>query len=96
MAKPRQRAPAPADDACGGEVLPQELDAQSAEFQRAMAHRRRRAATLAHIRAEHAKQTPPLPLWLSLLLIAAMVWGGERLAQRLWGIEETVVHTVAV
>ena len=73
-----------------------ELDPQSVEFQRAMAHRRRRAATLALLREQHAKTTPPLPIWLSLLIIAVMVWGGERLAERLWGMEEKLIPAVRV
>ena len=93
---PRQRAAAPADDPCGGEVHATELDTQSAEFQRAMAARRRRAAAVAHLREQHAKQTPPLPIWLSLLLIAAMVWGFERMADRLWGLEEKLIPAARV
>ena len=77
-------------------MLPQELDPQSAEYQRAMAHRRRRAAVLAQLREQHAKTTPPLPLWLSFVLVALMVWGFERFAERLWGLEETVLHVVPV
>lgn len=94
---PKKRAPPPsAEDPCGGEVLPQELDAQSAEYQRAMAHRRRRAAVLAQLREQHAKTTPPLPLWLSLLLVVLLVWGCERFAERLWGLEEALLPVVPV
>ena len=72
-------------------MLAQELDPQSAEYQRAMAHRRRRAAVLAQLRAQHAKTTPPLPLWLSVALIVLLVWGCERFAERLWGLEDKLL-----
>ena len=95
--KKRERAPLPPpDDPCGGEVLAQELDPQSAEYQRAMAHRRRRAAGLAQLRAQHAKTTPPLPLWLSVALIVLLVWGCERFAERLWGLEDKLLPVVPV
>ena len=91
---PRARAKAPQDDGCGGEVQAAELDTQSFEYQRVMDARRRRVAALAQIREQHAKTTPPLPLWLSLLLIALMMWGGELLAEHLWGLE--AVHVPAM
>ena len=93
---PRKRAPPPPDDGCGGEVHAEELDTQSAEFQRAMEHRRRRAAAVAMLREQHAKTTPPLPIWLSLLLIVGMIYLGERLAEHMWGMEEKIIPAVRV
>jgi hypothetical protein len=43
---------------------------------------------LAQLQASHAQRSRPLPLWLSLLVIAFIVWGMEALSQRLWGLED--------
>jgi hypothetical protein len=84
----RQRPqPLGADDG----VTAEELDAQSADVQRVLAIRRRRAAVLAQLQASHAQRSRPLPLWLSFLVIAFIVWAMEALSQRLWGLENKEV-----
>jgi hypothetical protein len=68
-----------------------ELDEQSADVQRVLAIRRRRATVLAQLQASHAQRSRPLPLWLSLIVIAFILWGMEALSQRLWGLEDTQI-----
>ena len=82
---PTQRA-RPATD-----VDATELDAQSAEVQRVLAIRRRRAEVLKALQAQHAARPRPLPLWLSLGLIALLVWFMDAFSQRMWGLEDHIV-----
>jgi hypothetical protein len=70
-----------------------ELNAEQSDAlqQRVVAMRRRRAALLEALKAQHAARPKPLPLWLSLGVIAFLVWGIDFLSQRVWGLENVVV-----
>ena len=89
MRRAQQRAAAASDADAG--ISAAELDAQSAELQRVLARRRHRAAVLDGLRAQHAANAQPLPLWLSLCLVALLLFGVDYVSQRLWGLEEVVV-----
>jgi hypothetical protein len=72
-------------------VCDAEMDAQSADVQRVLAMRRRRAAVLAQLQASHAAHARPPPLWLSLMGVALMAWLTNAISQRLWGLEDVPV-----
>ena len=77
-----------------GAVHGEELDTQSADVQRVLAIRRRRAAVLEQLKRQHAARTQPLPLWLSVGLIVLLMWLADRFSDKLWGLEHVTVPVV--